>query len=308
MHMRFDLKAAMMVLVLAGALTQFFAHDTRAFAQEAAEASPEEAFREGIVAYNRGDVSAAIGHFSAASEAGHSGAQVRLGFIHDISGAGAEAERWYRASAEQGNPDGKFYLARLLASDDLGAPKPDQALALFRELSQSGYGQASVVLANSYETGGLGLEPAEHLALQTWMTAAAQGEAEAALRLHRAYSNGELGVEADPEEAQNWLALSKQLGNAEQQAVGTPDPPAPPESSREGAVEHDSGHGAFARGLERGGARGRCRFLQRQGDLRAALRGLSRQPGPWPVGRYAGFHSRRWPAEVRSGLVRNNRQ
>lgn len=224
MHINLGLKVTLAILALTGALSQVVAGGTQAVAQDTSEVSPEDALREGIVAYNRGDVAAAMRHFSTAAKAGDSDAQVRLGFIHDISGAAEEAERWYRASAEQGNSDGKFYLARLLASDDLGDPDPETALTLYEELSNSGYGQASVVLANSYESGGLGLEPDQHKALQIWMKAAAQGEAEAALRLHRAYKNGELGAEQNPEEATNWLALSKQLGRAEKQATDTSEP------------------------------------------------------------------------------------
>lgn len=183
--------------------------------------SPEEvadAYRRGIVSYNRGDVADAMGAFRIAAEAGHAGAQVRLGFIHDISGAMTEAEKWYRASAEQGDPDGKFYLARLLASDEVADPDPARALEIYRELSGSGYGQASVVLARTHERGGLGLPASAEHALQAWMTAAAQGEAEAALRLHEIYKNGELGVDPDTEEAARWIELSRVLGSAAEPA------------------------------------------------------------------------------------------
>lgn len=113
---------------------------------------------EGFVAFQRGDIVAAITHYEAAANAGSAEAQARLGWIFDQSEQNEDAVKWYRASAEQGHAGGQFGLGEMYAKGE-GVEQDDaKAVEYFRLAAENGHGQAQRVLANAYENGLLGVE------------------------------------------------------------------------------------------------------------------------------------------------------
>lgn len=190
---------------------------------------PEALHEKGVVAYDRGDVTAAMGSFRRAAEMGHVPSQVRLGYVLDIAGMDAQAEAWFRKAAEKGSAEGHFWLARLYATGESGNMDIAKALKHYRAASRTGYGQATVVLANAREDGALGLQPDAARARELWRLAVEQGEPEAALRLTNAHENGELGLPADPEAAARWDRRLQEMGGTNsasdgEEGDGTQDP------------------------------------------------------------------------------------
>ena len=71
-------------------------------------------FKEGFLAYFRGDYAVALEKWTPLAERGAAEAQVKLGIMH-AKGEGVEqdygtAVRWYRAAAEQGSSKAQFNL------------------------------------------------------------------------------------------------------------------------------------------------------------------------------------------------------
>jgi TPR repeat protein len=60
------------------------------------------------VAFQRGDIVAAMGHYTMAADAGSAEGQARLAWILDQSEQNEEAVKWYRASADQGHSGGQY--------------------------------------------------------------------------------------------------------------------------------------------------------------------------------------------------------
>lgn len=111
----------------------------------------------GFVAYNRGDVVAAMTHYETAANAGSADAMARLGWVLDQSELNEDAVKWYRASAEQGHGAGYFGLGEMYAKGE-GVDK-DEAVAVenFTLAAEKGHAQATRVLINAYENGLFGL-------------------------------------------------------------------------------------------------------------------------------------------------------
>lgn len=136
--------------------------------------APEDDYRRGLQAYQRGDVVAAMGALRPAAGAGHAGAQTLLAFILDRADFADEAARLYRAAADQ-----------------------DVA-------------QAHAALADLYLTG-RGLAKDEKQGLAHFSKAASLGDEAAALALERAYRLGLHGLAPDAAQADRWRARADEL-------------------------------------------------------------------------------------------------
>jgi len=130
--------------------------------------SIEADVQAGIDAYDRGDLMAAIGHYGKAAEAGSALAQARLAWIQDLSEQNEEAVKWYRASADQGHPDGQYGLGEMYAKGEGVEKNLDEAALWFTRAAENGHAQAQRVLISAYENGLLGLiaDPARAAMLQ----------------------------------------------------------------------------------------------------------------------------------------------
>lgn len=111
----------------------------------------------GFVAFQRGDIVAAMGHYTMAADAGSAEGQARLAWILDQSEQNEEAVKWYRASADQGHSGGQYGLGEMYAKGE-GVEK-DESLAVeyFVLAADNGHAQSQRVLINAYEKGLLGL-------------------------------------------------------------------------------------------------------------------------------------------------------
>ena len=150
---------SLLLMVLLGLCTPVMADD----------ASIEADVQAGIDAYDRGDLMAAMSHYGKAADAGSALAQARLAWIHDLSEDNAAAVEWYRASAEQGHPDGQYGLGEMYAKGEGVEKNPDEALLWFTRAAENGHSQAQRVLVSAYENGLLGLtaDPARAAMLQS---------------------------------------------------------------------------------------------------------------------------------------------
>jgi len=133
------------------------------------DTSIEADVQAGIDAYDRGDLMAALTHYGKAAEAGSALAQARLAWIHDLSEENEAAVKWYRASADQGHPDGQYGLGEMYAKGEGVEKNPDEAFLWFTRAAENGHAQAQRVLVSAYENGLLGLtaDPAKAAMLQS---------------------------------------------------------------------------------------------------------------------------------------------
>jgi len=118
-----------------------------------------ETFEKGLAAYNRGDLLGALPLFLEAAEGGSADAQAWLGYLLDFAEDDAEAVRWYRASAEQGNAEGLIGLADMYAKGEGVEKDLAEARSLYEKAADAGQDRAARVLAAAYEDGGLDVEP-----------------------------------------------------------------------------------------------------------------------------------------------------
>jgi len=128
----------------------------------------EAEVQAGIDAYDRGDLMAAMSHYCKAADAGSALAQARLAWIHDLSEDNAAAVEWYRASAEQGHPDGQYGLGEMYAKGEGVEKDLDEAVLWFTRAAENGNLRAQRVLISAYENGIMGLtaDPVKAATLQ----------------------------------------------------------------------------------------------------------------------------------------------
>ena len=69
---------------------------------------PQAEIDAGFVAFQRGDIVAAINHYTTAAESGSADGQARLAWIMDQSEQNEDAVKWYQAAADQDHADGQY--------------------------------------------------------------------------------------------------------------------------------------------------------------------------------------------------------
>jgi uncharacterized protein len=158
----------------------------------------------------------------AKAEKGDAVAQTALGVAYD-TGAGvttncAEAVKWYRKAAEQGNARAKSNLAQIAARGFIYEPgkrKPAdgaEAVAWCRKAAEQGNPRAQFNLGQMYEWGN-GLPKDSAKAVKWYREAAEQGEAAAEYKIGLCYCNGH-GVPQDTAEAVRWWSQAAEQGEA----------------------------------------------------------------------------------------------
>ena len=124
----------------------------------------------------------------------------------------AEAARWYRKAAEQGNVAAQYYLGVCYASGQ-GVPQDyAEAVKWYRKAAEQGYAKAQYNLGVCYDNGqGVPQDYAE--AVKWYRKAAEQGLALAQYNLGICYDNGQ-GVPQDYAEATKWYRKAAEQGVA----------------------------------------------------------------------------------------------
>ena len=172
-----------------------------------AAAGPEDDFREGQVAFRRGDVNTAVKSLQRAGDAGHAPSLVLLGYIYEQGSLDADAVAVYRKAAALGSGDGEVALAGMVAAGKGTAANPKEAVRLYEGAAQRGNATAINVLAQAYISGALGLTPGQRddaKAVEALRRAAEGGYGPAAAALARAYETGDYGLAPDAAAAARW--------------------------------------------------------------------------------------------------------
>jgi TPR repeat protein len=119
---------------------------------------PQAEIDAGFVAFQRGDIVAAINHYTTAAESGSADGQARLAWILDQSEQNEDAVKWYRAAADQNHADGQYGLGEMYSKGEGVEKNESLALEHFMLAAENGHEQAQRVLINAYRRGLLGLQ------------------------------------------------------------------------------------------------------------------------------------------------------
>ena len=185
-----------------------------------AEPSPAEVVAKGIAAFDRKDYAEAMRWYRTAADQGNADAQGHIGELYAV-GLGveqdyAEAMRWLRLAADQGNAQAQKNVG-LFFLNGWGV-KQDyvEAKRWLRVAAKQGDARAQDTMGYLYVTGhGVARDYDE--AMRWYRMAADQGDASAQASIGRLYNKG-LGVDQDYTEALRWFRLAADQGNAKAQA------------------------------------------------------------------------------------------
>jgi hypothetical protein len=112
-------------------------------------------------------------------------------------------ELWERLAAE-GDPSAQYFLSFLYRSGLGGVEKNEpRSIDLVEAAAEAGYPPAQFTLAMWYESGE-NLAQDWDEAVEWYQQAATQGHVFARARLHKAYTDGDLGLPIDSEQARLW--------------------------------------------------------------------------------------------------------
>ena len=128
-----------------------------------------------------------------------------------MAGDDAEAARWFRKAAEQGNATGEYSLGEMYASGRGVKKDYKEASKWIQKAADQGEVRAQTDLGAMYLLG-LGVNQNDKKAFQLTRMAAEQGSAAAEFGLGTMYSRGQ-GVPRDLTEAANWYTKAVDQGN-----------------------------------------------------------------------------------------------
>lgn len=167
---------------------------------------PAALMDKGAAAYRLGDLATAIKWYREAADAGFAPAQAKLAFVLDHAEENEEAVAWFAKAAEQGNAEGEFGLARMLAAGEGISRDPALALRWMKAAADQDFQPALSGLALWLEGGVKGIAADAQGAARYWLRAAELGDQSAMQRLSVAYRKGELGLDPDEAKAGQWDA------------------------------------------------------------------------------------------------------
>lgn len=185
-----------------------------ALAAGAARAGLDDEYKEGELAYRRGDVVRAMEVLKKAADAGHAKAQALYAEILDLSDFDAEAIEYYRKSVAQGEAAGQYGLGAMLAAGEGIKRDPKEAWRLFLSAAEKGNTRAIRAVANALVTGELELDDSVRNGpdAAAWLTRAAeQDHLPAVEALVRAYQSGGYGLAPDAQKAAQWTEKLNKL-------------------------------------------------------------------------------------------------
>ena len=174
-----------------------------------ATAAPEDDYKSGVQAVERGDVTAAMASLRKAAEAGHLLAQVRLARILDDAEFNDEAVEWYRKASERGSAEGEYGLGTMyLAGEGVKKDVP-QGYRLITQAAEKDFEPAVLALASAYllmEKGELEVELDKGRAVD-WLQRAAKFDHLPSIdALANAHRLGRWGLSPDVARAEQYAA------------------------------------------------------------------------------------------------------
>lgn len=171
-------------------------------------AGPEEDYTEGNKIYASGDLIGSMPKLRKAADAGHAGAQALLGNILEQADDRPEAVKYYKKSAEQGNAEGQFGYAALLASGDGVKQDVPEARRWLETAAKQGHKMAINEMALAYLRGNLDIPEAERNGPQAlhWVQLSAENNFIPAMdAMVAAYRDGKYGLGVDAKAANQWV-------------------------------------------------------------------------------------------------------
>jgi hypothetical protein len=166
-----------------------------------------QALREAQQALLRGSPQAGAFQLRTLAATGYAPAQFQYGMLllqGQITPDRLEqGGRWLTLAADKDNVGAQYYLAQLQLMGNLPTASVDTGLQRLAALADRGLIPAQQLLGQLYERGErITADPAKALA---WYRRAAEaGHRPAIERLITAHENGELGLQPDPERAEQW--------------------------------------------------------------------------------------------------------
>lgn len=177
-------------------------------------ATPDDDYRRGLEAFNRGDVTTAMTVLRAPAKASHVASQTLLAFILDRADFPEEAARLYREAAAQGDAEAHAGLGNLHLAGRGISKDEKQAVVHFSKAAELGHVPSIHALADAYLRGQMGLDKAsrdDSRAVAVLRQAAEKGHLPAAEALALAYRSGEWGLAADTVAAAQWQSRVNEL-------------------------------------------------------------------------------------------------
>lgn len=150
------------------------------FSQSLVADVSEDNYKEGVAAFNLGDIVLAMGKLETAMESGNDDAAMFLAFIYDKGEQDEKALALYRRLANRGHAAAKHKLGVMLVNGQGTETDIDGGLSLVREAVELGDSSAMFFLGTSYLSGKYGLENGQQQGLQLINQAVATGNSEAA--------------------------------------------------------------------------------------------------------------------------------
>lgn len=156
-----------------------------------ASADTEADYQAGLKYYLSDDLIEAMSFLQRAADAGHVKAQYLHGYILDKAGEDEAALGYYRLAADAGDPDAMAAIATMYAGGD-GVPKDlGEAVSWYRKAADAGHHRSLLVLGKAYHEGSLGLEKQPERGRSLLKRAADEGFEAARLQLEK-YDNVEV--------------------------------------------------------------------------------------------------------------------
>lgn len=158
----------------------------------------------GIAEYRKGNLIEAMHLLEKSATQGYVPAQTTLAFILDSAERDAEAVHWYQQAAKHEDADALFGLAGMYAKGEGTDKDPRKAGQLIQQAAQLEHREAMRVYAHALEYGQLGFLSSEPSAVKWYLKAAALGDKVSMQRLKNAYTQGQLGLPVDVQQAKAW--------------------------------------------------------------------------------------------------------
>ncbi len=181
-------------------------------------ATAQADFLEGWRAYQQGDFTTALQHWTRLAENGDPVSQYNVGVMYD-EGTGvrrdpAKVVAWWNKAADQGHLTAQHNLALLLI--ERGRTQDFRKAAYWlKRAAADGFVLSQYSLAKLYATG-LGVERDNDLALDLFLKAGDAGFVKAQYNLGKIYRDG-IGVAADPVVSVDWFRKAAVQGYAKAQ-------------------------------------------------------------------------------------------
>jgi len=162
---------------------------------------------DGFQAFTAGNYEQALRLWLPLAEKDDADAQYNLGILY-MKGLGVEknlktAFIWYKRASANGHTDAMFNLGSMYNKGKVIVRSTKDANRWWLKAAELGNDAAQFNIAVKYAYGG-SVRKDVNEALKWWRKSALQGNKDARAALHQIYTEGLLGITADPQKAKRW--------------------------------------------------------------------------------------------------------